>query len=83
MGTNVSSGTSIGALRGVLPALAAVFALGLGYSGIYPLIMTLAGQAFQSSAMVGIVSTSAGIGSFLSLKPPVCGPASSFLVSCR
>jgi fucose permease len=52
------------ALRGVLPALATVAALGLGYSGIYPVIMTLAGRAFRSSAAVGIVTTAAGIGSF-------------------
>ena len=51
-------------LRGVIPAMAVVFALGLGYSGIYPLIMTLAGQVFRSSAAVGMVGTAAGIGSF-------------------
>jgi fucose permease len=51
-------------LRGILPAMAVVFALGLGYSGIYPLIMTLAGSVFRSSAAVGMVGTAAGIGSF-------------------
>jgi fucose permease len=51
-------------MSGVLPAMLIVFALGLGYSGIYPLIMTLAGQAFRSTAAVGMLSTAAGIGSF-------------------
>jgi fucose permease len=51
-------------LRSVIPAMAVIFALGLGYSGIYPLIMTLAGQVFRSSAAVGMVGTAAGIGSF-------------------
>jgi fucose permease len=52
------------ALRSILPAMALVFALGLGYSGIYPLIMTIAGQAFRSTAAVGMLSTAAGLGSF-------------------
>lgn len=44
--------------------LALVVLLGMGYSGIYPMIMTLTGQTFQSSAAVGIVTTGAGLGSF-------------------
>jgi fucose permease len=51
-------------LRSFLPVMALVFALGLGYAGIYPLLVTLAGQAFRSSAAVGMLATSAGIGSF-------------------
>ena len=39
--------------------------LGMGYSGIYPMIITLTGRAFRSSAAVGIVTTGAGLGSFL------------------
>ena len=41
-----------------------IFALGLGYSGLYPIVMAIAGRTFRSSAAVGMVSTSAGIGSF-------------------
>ncbi len=52
------------ALRSVLPAMVLVLALGLGYSGIYPLIMNLTGQSFRSSAAVGMISTAAGLGSF-------------------
>jgi fucose permease len=52
------------AVRRFLPAMALVVALGLGYAGIYPLLVTLAGQAFRSSAAVGMLATSAGIGSF-------------------
>lgn len=39
--------------------------LGVGYSGIYPMIITLTGRAFRSSAAVGIVTTGAGLGSFV------------------
>ena len=52
------------AVRGSAAGLAIVFVLGMGYSGIYPLIMTLTGRAFKSSAAVGIVTTGAGLGSF-------------------
>jgi fucose permease len=51
-------------LRNILPAMTLVFAIGLAYSGIYPLLVTLAGQAFRSSAAVGMLATSAGIGFF-------------------
>jgi fucose permease len=51
------------AVRGVIPAMFVVFALGLCYAGIYPLIVTIAGQAFRSSAAVGMLTTAAGIGS--------------------
>jgi fucose permease len=50
--------------RTPVAAFAAVFVLGLGYSGIYPIVMALAGSIFRSTAAVGMVSTSAGLGSF-------------------
>ena len=52
------------AVRRYGPAFAVVFAVGVGYSGIYPLIIALAGRIFRSSASVGIVGTASGIGSF-------------------
>jgi fucose permease len=52
------------AVRTAGAGLALVALLGVGYSGIYPMIMTLTGQAFRSSAAVGIVTTGAGLGSF-------------------
>ena len=52
------------AVRGSAAGLVLVVLLGMGYSGIYPMIMTLTGHAFQSSAAVGIVTTGAGLGSF-------------------
>jgi len=52
------------AVRGSVPAMGIVFAIGLGYSGIYPLIVSLAGTAFRSTAAVGMAATAAGIGSF-------------------
>ena len=52
------------ASRSLLPAVVMIFALGLGYSGLYPIVMAIAGRTFRSSAAVGMVSTSAGIGSF-------------------
>jgi fucose permease len=47
-----------------LSAMAIVFILGLGFSGIYPLIMSLTGMTFHSSTAVGIMTTFTGIGSF-------------------
>jgi len=52
------------AVRRVIPAMALVFGLGLAYSGIYPLGVALAGRVFRSSAAVGLIGTSAGLGSF-------------------
>ena len=52
------------AVRRIIPAMALVFALGLAYSGIYPLGVALAGRVFRSSAAVGMIGTSAGLGSF-------------------
>jgi MFS transporter, FHS family, glucose/mannose:H+ symporter len=52
------------AVRRIVPAMALVFALGLAYSGIYPLVMALAGRVFRSSAAVGMIGTAAGLGSF-------------------
>jgi fucose permease len=65
------------AVRGSAAGLAIVFVLGMGYSGIYPLIMTLTGRAFKSSAAVGIVTTGAGLGSF-SFPFLLAGIAESF-----
>jgi MFS transporter, FHS family, glucose/mannose:H+ symporter len=52
------------AVRRIVPAMALVFGLGLAYSGIYPLGVALAGRVFRSSAAVGMIGTSAGLGSF-------------------
>jgi FHS family glucose/mannose:H+ symporter-like MFS transporter len=41
-----------------------VFFLGLGLSGVYPLIMTLVGKGTHSTVAVGVVSTAGGVGSF-------------------
>jgi fucose permease len=54
------------AARTVPGAAAAVFATGLGYSGVYPLVMSLIGRRFHSGKAVGIASTAGGIGSFAS-----------------
>jgi fucose permease len=51
-------------IRSSLPAMTIVFVLGLGFSGIYPLIMSLTGMTFHSSSAVGMLTTSMGIGSF-------------------
>jgi fucose permease len=51
-------------IRSTLPAMAIVFILGLGFSGIYPLIMSLTGMIFHSSTAVGMLMTFSGIGSF-------------------
>ena len=51
-------------IRSALPAMAIVFILGLGFSGIYPLIMSLTGMTFHSSTAVGMMMTFTGIGSF-------------------
>jgi fucose permease len=48
----------------VVAAMSLVFALGLAYSGIYPLSVAVAGRVFRSSAAVGMIGTSAGLGSF-------------------
>jgi fucose permease len=52
------------AMHRIVPAMVLVFALGLAYSGIYPLGVALAGRVFRSSAAVGMIGTSAGLGSF-------------------
>ena len=75
-------------VRRFLPAMTLVFALGLGYAGIYPLLVTLAGQAFRSSAAVGMLATSAGIGSFafpylLAAIAQAAGLKSGFFLSSR
>ena len=41
-----------------------VFLIGVGLSGVYPLVMSLVGKRSQSTVAVGIVSTGGGIGSF-------------------
>ncbi len=50
--------------RTVGAGMAVVVFLGVGLSGVYPLIMTLVGKTFRSAAAVGIVTTAGGIGSF-------------------
>ncbi len=42
----------------------AVFLTGLGFSGIYPLSLTVVGRYFRSGLAVGTVTTGGGIGSF-------------------
>ena len=41
-----------------------VFLIGIGLSGVYPLVMSLVGKSSQSTVAVGLVSTGGGIGSF-------------------
>ena len=41
-----------------------VFLIGIGLSGVYPLVMSLVGKATDSTVAVGMVSTGGGIGSF-------------------
>ena len=41
-----------------------VFLIGVGLSGVYPLVMSLVGKGTQSTVAVGIVSTGGGVGSF-------------------
>ena len=41
-----------------------VFLIGVGLSGVYPLVMSLVGKSSQSTVAVGLVSTGGGIGSF-------------------
>ena len=42
----------------------AVFLTGLGFSGIYPLSLTIVGRYYRSGMAVGTVTTGGGIGSF-------------------
>jgi fucose permease len=51
-------------IRSALPAMVVVFILGFGFSGIYPLIMSLTGMTFHSSTAVGMMMTFTGIGAF-------------------
>lgn len=52
-------------LSGSLPVSAVlIFLVGLGLSGVYPLIMSLVGKGSHSTVAVGIVTTAGGIGSF-------------------
>lgn len=53
------------AAKNSVTGILVILVLGIGYSGIYPMIITLTGRAFRSSAAVGIVTTGAGLGSFL------------------
>jgi fucose permease len=52
------------ASRGIPLAAIAVFLTGLGYSGVYPMVMALVGRLFQTGRAVGIASTGGGVGSF-------------------
>jgi fucose permease len=47
------------------PAVAVgVFLTGLGFAGIYPLVMSMVGRYFKSGFAIGVVATGGGIGSF-------------------
>jgi fucose permease len=50
-----------------IPSVAGVslFLTGLGYSGIYPLVMNIAGRRYRGGLAVGFISTGGGIGSFV------------------
>ena len=68
VGLAVASGLSILLLRAVGTLGAAVLAVlltGLGFSGVYPMVMTLVGRWFRSARAVGIAATGGGLGSFL------------------
>jgi fucose permease len=71
---------------GVVPVAAlAVFLSGLGFSGVYPMVMTLVGRWFRSGRAVGVVATGGGLGSFafpflMGYVGQVAGIASSFLL---
>jgi len=41
-----------------------VFCIGVGLSGVYPLVMSLVGKQSRSSVAVGVVSKGGGVGSF-------------------
>ncbi len=49
--------------RNPVAVMALVFVAGLGYSGVYPLVITLVGRHHRSGVAVGMVSTGTGIGS--------------------
>lgn len=51
--------------RSPLVALAILLSLGLGFSGIYPLIMTIVGKTFPSPSAIGFAATAGGVGSFV------------------
>jgi fucose permease len=51
--------------RGQAAVMVLVFVTGLGYSGVYPLLITLVGRHHRSGVAVGAVTTGAGIGSLL------------------
>lgn len=45
-------------------AIASVYLIGLGFSSVYPLTMTLVGKFFTNGSAVGFVATAGGVGSF-------------------
>jgi fucose permease len=53
------------AARTTAAAAVLVFATGLGFSGIYPLTMTVLGRHFKSGVAVGMAATGGGIGTLL------------------
>jgi len=68
VGLAVASGLTIlllHAVRGLELAVLAVFLTGLGYSGVYPLVMTLVGRWFRNARAVGVAASGGGLGSFL------------------
>jgi fucose permease len=46
-------------------SIIAVFMIGLGYSAVYPIIMSLVGKIFKNPEVLGFISTGGGIGAFL------------------
>ena len=50
--------------KSVLVSSILIFLIGVGLSGVYPLVMSLVGKGSRSTVAVGIVSTGGGIGSF-------------------
>ncbi len=57
--------TGILLLRGQAAVMVLVFVTGVGYSGVYPLLITLVGRHHRSGVAVGTVTMGAGIGSLL------------------
>jgi fucose permease len=52
-------------LRSIAAVAGIVFLVGVGYSAIYPLGMTVVGRYYKSGVAVGVVATGGGVGSFI------------------
>jgi fucose permease len=67
LGLSLLSAASLGVVLTVHTPVAVavgVFLTGLGFSGLYPLSMTVVGRSFKSGIAVGTAATGGGIGSF-------------------